>query len=74
MGDTRCEKVHQLSRNVYCCLAGMLADLDVITRRILYTFLLQGLIFCSIGNDEMGDDGNCDGSGPMEQDFMSYPV
>jgi hypothetical protein len=51
VADTRCEKVHQLSRNVWCCGAGTSADLDALTRKVRYTFLLKGVVKNSVGND-----------------------
>jgi len=51
VADTRCEKVHQLTRNVWACGAGTSADLDALTRKVRYTFLLRGMVKDSIGND-----------------------
>ena len=51
VADTRCEKVHQLSKNVWCCGAGTSADLDALTRKVRYTFLVRGVMRESIGND-----------------------
>ena len=50
VADTRCEKVHQLARNVWCCGAGTSADLDALTRKVRYTFLLKSMIRDSVGN------------------------
>lgn len=50
VADKLCEKVHQLSQNVWCCGAGTSADLDSLTRKIRYTFLLKSMIYESIGN------------------------
>lgn len=51
VADTRCEKVHQLCANVWCCGAGTSADLDALTRKVRYTFLLRGKVMDTIGND-----------------------
>ncbi len=51
VADKKCEKVHQLSKNVWCCGAGTSADLDALTRKIRYSFLLKSMIEDSIGND-----------------------
>ncbi|GFH59003.1 hypothetical protein CTEN210_15479 [Chaetoceros tenuissimus] len=56
VADTRCEKVHQLSRNVWCCGAGTSGDLDALTRKVRYNFLLKNMIRDSIGNDGFAQD------------------
>ncbi len=56
VADTRCDKVHQLASNVWCCGAGTSADLDALTRRIRYTFLLRSKIQDSIGNGILDDE------------------
>lgn len=60
VADTRCEKVHQLSRNVWCCGAGTSGDLDALTRKVRYTFLLKNMIRDSIGNDGFAQDQQAD--------------
>ncbi len=50
VADKLCEKVHQLSQNIWCCGAGTSADLDSLTRNIRYTFLLKSMVYESIGN------------------------
>jgi len=55
VADTRCEKVHQLSSNIWCCGAGTSADLDALTRKIRYSFLLKGRVKESIGNRNFAD-------------------
>ncbi len=55
VADKRCEKVHQLAQNVWCCGAGTSGDLDALTRRVRYTFLLKGMLEDSIGNGSSRD-------------------
>jgi 20S proteasome subunit beta 2 len=51
VADTRCEKVHQLCQNIWCCGAGTSGDLDALTRKVRYTFLLRTKIRDTVGND-----------------------
>jgi len=51
VADKRCEKVHQLSHNVWCCGAGTSGDLDALTRKVRYTFLLKNMMRDCVGND-----------------------
>lgn len=51
VADKRCEKVHQLSHNVWCCGAGTSGDLDALTRKVRYTFLLKNMSRDCVGND-----------------------
>lgn len=51
VADTRCEKVHQLSHNIWCCGAGTSADLDALTRKIRYMLLLKSMSRDNVGND-----------------------
>lgn len=51
VADTRCEKVHQLSQNIWCCGAGTSADLDALTRKVRYSFLLKSMKQTAIGNE-----------------------
>lgn len=51
VADTRCEKVHHLSQNIWCCGAGTSADLDALTRKVRYTFLLRSMKQNAIGNE-----------------------
>jgi 20S proteasome subunit beta 2 len=53
VADTRCEKVHQLSQNIWCCGAGTSADLDSLTRKVRYTFLLKSMKQTAIGNEHI---------------------
>lgn len=50
VADKRCEKVHRLADNVWCCGAGTSGDIDALVRRVKYTFLLRGMVAGSIGN------------------------
>ena len=75
VADTRCEKVHRLSRNVWCCGAGTSADLDALTRKVRYAFLLRNKIRESIGNDgfsyRYGQDADGDTMHYEEMTFRS---
>jgi|AntRauTorckE5430_2_1112549.scaffolds.fasta_scaffold01805_5 20S proteasome subunit beta 2 len=73
VADTRCEKVHQLSRNVWCCGAGTSGDLDALTRKVRYTFLLKDMIRDSVGNDGLRRvmNGNGDDYSNEQLDFQS---
>mmetsp|Transcript_15322 Transcript_15322/g.18648 ORF Transcript_15322/g.18648 Transcript_15322/m.18648 type:complete len:491 (+) Transcript_15322:77-1549(+) len=51
VADILCEKVHQISQNIWCCGAGTSADLDALTRKVRYTFLLKTMIQESVGNN-----------------------
>ena len=74
VADKLCQKVHQLSQNIWCCGAGTSADLDALTRKIRYTFLLKSMILESIGNNGAADDSmnmyTIDG---VEED-IGYPL
>ena len=41
VADKRCDKIHKLSSNCRCCGAGTSADLDQLTRRVLFQVALQ---------------------------------
>ena len=61
VADKLCEKVHQLSKNIWCCGAGTSADLDALTRKVRYSFVLSSMIHDSIGNNnELNDDDDCE--------------
>lgn len=51
VADTKCEKVHQLCQNIWCCGAGTSGDLDALTRKVRYTSLLKTMLRDTIGND-----------------------
>mmetsp|Transcript_20668 Transcript_20668/g.31828 ORF Transcript_20668/g.31828 Transcript_20668/m.31828 type:complete len:479 (+) Transcript_20668:65-1501(+) len=61
VADKRCEKVHCIASNVWCCGAGTSADLDALVRQTKYTLALRNLIKDSIGNQNYGtaDDDYC---------------
>lgn len=50
VADKRCQKLHQLSSNCWCCGAGTSADLDHLTKLCLYSIALQNLQEGTIGN------------------------
>jgi len=50
VADKRCEKVHCLAPNVWCCGAGTSGDIDALVRQVKYTFLMRNRIDGSIGN------------------------
>jgi len=54
--DKRCEKVHQIAANVWCCGAGTSGDIDALVRRVRYSFLLRGVLDDSIGNVQIRND------------------
>mmetsp|Transcript_8172 Transcript_8172/g.12155 ORF Transcript_8172/g.12155 Transcript_8172/m.12155 type:complete len:496 (-) Transcript_8172:108-1595(-) len=56
VADKRCEKVHSLAKNVWCCGAGTSGDIDALVRRARYTFLLRGVRRLSIGNIDRDND------------------
>ena len=56
VADMRCEKVHQLCQNVWCCGAGTSGDLDALTRKVRYTSLLKTMVRDTVGNGGMDDD------------------
>jgi 20S proteasome subunit beta 2 len=62
VADTRCEKVHQLSQNIWCCGAGTSADLDALTRKVRYTFLLRCMKQNAIGNEYLSSSSFSEGS------------
>ena len=55
VADKRCEKIHRISTNVFCCGAGTSADLDALTRLAQYSLALQALETSSIGNGNRND-------------------
>lgn len=66
VADKRCEKVHSLTKNVWCCGAGTSGDIDALVRRARYTFLLRGARRSSIGNIDRENEFHTsviDGSG-----------
>ena len=51
VADKRCQKIHCLASNLWCCGAGTAADLDQVTRQCRYSLALQSLVEReSIGN------------------------
>jgi len=62
-----------LSRNVWCCGAGTSGDLDALTRKVRYTFLLKDMIRDSVGNDGLRRvmNGNGDDYSNEQLDFQS---
>jgi len=60
VADKRCEKVHCLASNVWCCGAGTSADLDALVRQTKYTLALRNLMKDSIGNQNYGTNNNDD--------------
>jgi 20S proteasome, alpha and beta subunits len=63
VADTRCEKVHQLCQNVWCCGAGTSGDLDALARKVRYTFLLRTKIRDTVGNDGLNANDLYEGDG-----------
>jgi 20S proteasome subunit beta 2 len=49
VADKRCEKIHCIGANVFCCGAGTSADLDALTRHAQYSMALRALYESSIG-------------------------
>jgi 20S proteasome subunit beta 2 len=49
VADKRCEKIHCISTNVFCCGAGTSADLEALTRYAQYSMALKALHESSIG-------------------------
>eukprot|EP00563_Minutocellus_polymorphus_P004900 CAMPEP_0181045050 /NCGR_PEP_ID=MMETSP1070-20121207/13597_1 /TAXON_ID=265543 /ORGANISM="Minutocellus polymorphus, Strain NH13" /LENGTH=451 /DNA_ID=CAMNT_0023123545 /DNA_START=26 /DNA_END=1378 /DNA_ORIENTATION=- len=54
VADARCEKVHRVADNVWCCGAGTSGDIDALVRQCRYTFLLKGAVSDSIGTCSKG--------------------
>lgn len=52
VADKRCEKIHALARNVWCCGAGTSGDIDALVQQVRYSTLLSCQIESSIGDDE----------------------
>jgi 20S proteasome subunit beta 2 len=50
VADKRCEKIHCIAPNVWCCGAGTSADLEATTRLVQYSMALESLQESSIGN------------------------
>ena len=55
VADARCEKVHRVADNVWCCGAGTSGDIDALVRQCRYTFLLRGAVSDSIGTCSKGE-------------------
>lgn len=53
VADKRCDKIHKLASNCRCCGAGTSADLDKVTRQVLYQIALRELQNRNIGNGEI---------------------
>jgi 20S proteasome subunit beta 2 len=60
VADKTCSKIHPLATNAWCCGAGTSADLDKLTRTVLYTKALEGLSAVTIGNGSDDGDGTGD--------------
>lgn len=56
VADKRCQKLHQLAQNSWCCGAGTSADLDHLTKQCLYSMALQRLHHHSVGNEGSMDN------------------
>lgn len=56
VADKKCEKVHKLTENIWCCGAGTSADNDALMRQIHYSFLLDGIVKESIGNRRISSE------------------
>mmetsp|Transcript_19677 Transcript_19677/g.25507 ORF Transcript_19677/g.25507 Transcript_19677/m.25507 type:complete len:445 (-) Transcript_19677:88-1422(-) len=54
VADKRCEKIHVLARNVWCCGAGTSGDIDALVTRCKYNLMLRGMRHASIGNVDGG--------------------
>jgi len=54
VADARCEKVHRIADNVWCCGAGTSGDIDALVREARYSFLQRGAVSESIGNGNEG--------------------
>jgi 20S proteasome subunit beta 2 len=70
VADKQCDKIHKLASNCRCCGAGTSADLDKVTRQVLYQMALQELQNRNIGN------GNIHGmkeTGSSESAEVLYP-
>mmetsp|Transcript_8247 Transcript_8247/g.15531 ORF Transcript_8247/g.15531 Transcript_8247/m.15531 type:complete len:452 (+) Transcript_8247:85-1440(+) len=72
VADTRCEKVHQLCQNVWCCGAGTSGDLDALTRKVRYTFLLKTKIRDTVGNGGPNDDTDYDDDAKHRFDVLPF--
>lgn len=70
VADKRCDKIHKISSNCRCCGAGTSADLEKVTRQVLYQIALQKLQNSSIGNGNMYDRKGTESSGAAE---LLYP-
>jgi 20S proteasome subunit beta 2 len=62
VADKRCEKIHRIATNVWCCGAGTSADLEALTRRAQYTMALYAMQKAAIGNSNL-DLSNLDKTG-----------
>lgn len=58
VADNRCYKIHKLADNVYACGAGTSADLEHLTRQILFRNKMFALKHSTIGNAANRPDGN----------------
>mmetsp|Transcript_17947 Transcript_17947/g.37297 ORF Transcript_17947/g.37297 Transcript_17947/m.37297 type:complete len:382 (-) Transcript_17947:340-1485(-) len=58
VADKRCDKIHKLASNCRCCGAGTSADLDKVTRQVLYRMALEELQGNSIGNGRLASNNN----------------
>ena len=52
IADKKCEKIHPLASNLWCCGAGTSADLDHITRQTLYALTFHRGLYTTANDDE----------------------
>jgi 20S proteasome subunit beta 2 len=74
VADKRCDKIHKLASNCRCCGAGTSADLDKVTRQVLYQMALQELQNTSIGNGEVTFRDTKKETGSAENMEILYPT
>jgi 20S proteasome subunit beta 2 len=73
VADKRCDKIHKLASNCRCCGAGTSADLDKVTRQVLYQMALQELQNTSIGNGDVNFRDTKKGTGCSGSKELLYP-
>lgn len=72
VADKACSKIHPLATNAWCCGAGTSADLDKLTRNVLYSKALECLSGRTVGNGGGDDDAAAtNGSGEAERGATS---
>merc|ERR1711935_93983 len=72
VADKRCDKIHKLTSNCRCCGAGTSADLDKVTRQVLYQMALQELLNSDIGNGNISNETKETGSPGIAEPLYSY--